>query len=86
MTTAEDVSIAPPAPQRLEETGLPGDMVLQIVTKTLHAAGELTGTQLGERLGVSFEILEPSIDLLKRERLCEFFGGALPGAPAVIIV
>ena len=82
MTTAEDVSIAPPAPQRLEDTGLPGDLVLQIVTKTLHAAGELTGTQLGERLGVSFEILEPALHMLKREQHCEISGGALLGGPA----
>ena len=82
MTTAEGASLAPPAPQRLEDTGLPGDLVLQIVAKTLHAAGELTGTQLGERLGVRFEILEPALNMLKREQQCEISGGALVGGPA----
>jgi hypothetical protein len=72
----------PEVPQQLEDTGLPGDLVLQIVTKTLHVAGELTGTALAERLGVSFPIIEPALALLKREHHCEISGGTMLGGPA----
>jgi hypothetical protein len=72
----------PPAPQSLEETGLSPDLVLQIVTKTLHLAGELSGTELSERLGVSFQIIEPALSLLKREHHCEISGGAVLGGPS----
>ncbi len=82
MTTTESAFLAPPAPQRLEDTGLAADHVLQIVTKTLYIAGELTGTQIGERLGVSFHVIEPALALLKREQHCEISGGALLGGPA----
>jgi len=72
----------PAAPQSLEQTGLSPDLVLQIATKTLHLAGELSGTELSERLGVSFQIIEPALSLLKREHHCEISGGAVLGGPS----
>jgi len=72
----------PPAPLRLEDTGLSRDLILQIVTKTLHLGGELTGTELSDRLGVSFQIIEPALALLKSEHHCEISGGALLGGPS----
>jgi len=72
----------PPAPQSVEETGLSADLILQIVTKTLHLAGELSGTELSERLGVSFQIIEPALALLKREHHCEISGGSVLGGPS----
>lgn len=70
----------PPAPRTVDETGLSSDLILQMVTKTLHFAGELVGTALAERLGVPFQIIEPALELLKRERHCEIVGGALVGS------
>jgi predicted ATPase with chaperone activity len=70
----------PPAPRRLEETGLSADLVLQMVTKTLHFAGELVGTALADRLGVPFQVIEPALEMLKKERHCEIVGGAIVGA------
>jgi hypothetical protein len=81
MLTAEMV-LDPPAPVELEDTGLSGDLVLQIVTKTLHLAGELSGTELSHRLGVALQIIEPALDLLKREHLCEISGGSVIGGPS----
>jgi MoxR-like ATPase len=72
----------PPAPLRLQETGLSSDLILQIVTKTLHLGGELTGTELSDRLGVSFQIIEPALALLKSEHHCEIAGGSLLGGPS----
>jgi hypothetical protein len=79
---AETAFCPPAAPQSLEETGLSADLVLQIVTKTLHLGGELSGTELSERLGVSFQIIEPALSLLKREHHCEISGGAVLGGPS----
>ena len=70
----------PPAPRTVEETGLAPDLILQMVTKTLHFAGELVGTALAERLGVPFQVIEPALELLKRERHCEIVGGAMVGS------
>jgi predicted ATPase with chaperone activity len=70
----------PAAPKSVEEAGLSPDLILQMVTKTLHFAGELQGTVLADRLGVPFQIIEPSLELLKKERHCEIVGGAIVGA------
>jgi hypothetical protein len=77
--TAQTTLRMPPAPRTVEETGLSPDLILQMVTKTLHFAGELVGTALADRLGVPFAVIEPSLELLKRERHCEIIGGALVG-------
>jgi predicted ATPase with chaperone activity len=78
-TQTTEISTPPSlrAPRTLEETGLPWEVMHQLVMKTLLVAGELRGSDLATRLGVVYSVIEPSIDLLKRERLCEFFGGAL---------
>ena len=48
ITIAESPDVVPfPAPaQTLEASGLTLDLILQLVLKTLHFAGELTGTEL----------------------------------------
>ena len=72
----------PLAPQTLEEAGLSKDLVMQLVLKTLHFAGELTGTALAERLGVAFSVIEPALDLIKSQHQCEVVGGARNGGEA----
>ncbi len=69
----------PAAPQTLEQSGLSKDLLLQLVLKTLHFAGELSGTALAERLGVTFAVIEPALDLIKSQYQCEIVGGALLG-------
>jgi hypothetical protein len=56
--------------------------VVQLVLKTLHFAGELTGIALSERLGLVFPIIEPAIDQLKTQQLCEIVGGTNHGPPS----
>ena len=70
MIAAERHTEIPPAPRTLEDTGLSQDLILQLVTKTLHFAGELSGIELASRLGVPFAVVEPAIQLLKRDRQC----------------
>jgi predicted ATPase with chaperone activity len=72
----------PTAPRTLEETGLSADLVLQLVTKTLHFSGELSGTDVASRLGVNFAIIESSLDHLRQQRHVEIIGGGAVGAPS----
>ncbi len=82
MTATDTAFRMPPAPRTREESGVSSDLVLQLVTKMLHFGGELAGTELASRLGVAFAVVEPALDLLKRERHCEIAGAALIGAPS----
>src|SRR5438876_6599925 len=72
----------PRAPQTVESAGVPADLVLQLVTKALLFAGELTGTELAARLAVVFRVIEPCLEQLKRDRHCEISGGGQVGAPS----
>ncbi len=75
-------STALPAPRTLEESGLRLDLVIQLVIKALHFAGELSGVQIADRLGLPFSVIEPAIDALKTQHLCEIVGGSTLGAPS----
>ena len=70
----------PAAPTTLDETGLTLDLILQLVLKTLHFHGELDGTELARRLGLSFPVIEPAIDMLKAHQHCVIAGGGVIGS------
>jgi hypothetical protein len=74
----------PCAPMTLVDTGVDFDTVLQLVAKTLMFAGELSGIDLASRLGVRFGVIEPALELLRRERYCEISGGIQFGPPAYL--
>jgi predicted ATPase with chaperone activity len=82
MITAEATTPLPPYPMQIEDTGLAPDLILQMVAKTLHLAGELVGTALADRLGVPFQVIEPALMLLKREQHLEISGGTMLGPPS----
>jgi hypothetical protein len=65
----------PPQPRSAEAAGLTPDLVLQLMLKDLHVAGELPGTELAQQLGLAFSVIEPGLDALKAQRLCEIVGG-----------
>jgi len=69
----------PPAPLTLEESGLTLDLLTQLVLKTLHFGGDMTGATLGNRLGVRFQVIEPALEFLKSQRHCEIVGTSLVG-------
>ena len=71
---------APKAPKTLDEAGLSRDLVTQLILKTLHLSGELTGTELARRLGLPFFAFEPVLTDIKQQHQCEISGGAL-GSP-----
>jgi predicted ATPase with chaperone activity len=72
----------PPAPNTLDEAGLSIDMVLQLILKTLHFSGELSGADLARRLGLRFSVIEPALQELKVQHQLEISGGAILGGPS----
>jgi predicted ATPase with chaperone activity len=71
--------LRPVAPRTLAETGLNRDLLLQLALKSLHFAGELTGTELASRMGLPFSVIEPVVDDLLAQRHCEIAGGTMIG-------
>jgi predicted ATPase with chaperone activity len=69
----------PIAPSTLEGAGLTLDLTVQLVLKTLHFAGELAGTELAARLGLTFPTIEPAIDFVTKQHQCEIVGGSMSG-------
>jgi predicted ATPase with chaperone activity len=82
MVADPTTSLHPPAPQTLEQSGLSIDLVTQLILKSLHFAGELTGTDIAARLGVSFGVIESALNMIKQLHQCEIVGGAILGAPS----
>ena len=72
----------PPAPATLEEAGLSIDLVIQLVLKTLHFTGELTGSELAGRLGLRFSVIDPALQMVKSQHQVEVAGGAIVGGPS----
>src|SRR5678815_2885930 len=72
----------PQAPNTLDEAGLSLDLVLQLVLKSLHFAGELSGAELARRLGVRFSVVDPALQALKQQHQVEVSGGAMLGGPS----
>jgi predicted ATPase with chaperone activity len=69
----------PTAPTTIQGTGLSIDLITQLVTKTLHFAGELTGWELASRVGLTFPVVEPVLEGLIKQHHCEIAGGTLTG-------
>jgi hypothetical protein len=81
-TTVPRVLPHPPAPTSLEEAGLTLDLLTQLAIKTLHFGGELSGTDLSNRMGLRFSVIEPALQMLKVQHHVEVSGGALVGGPS----
>jgi hypothetical protein len=68
----------------MAEAGLPFDLVLPLILKTLHFAGEQSGGGLAARLGVQYSVIEPVLQHIKSGYLVEMTGGGLTGGPAFV--
>lgn len=81
ITVAESANVVPfpPSAQTLDASGLGVDLVLQLTLKTLHFAGELTGTELSRRLGLEFPVIFPALELLKGQHQISIAGGGFVG-------
>lgn len=84
MLVAEQTgTVRPNAPKTLQEAGLGHDLVTQLIMKTLHLSGELTGTELAKRLGLPFFAIEPVLAEIKAHHHCQVLGGNL-GSPSFL--
>jgi predicted ATPase with chaperone activity len=63
----ESSGIVPPAPETLEETGLAGSLVQQLILKMLYSRGDMLGRDLSEALGLTFSLIEELIEFFKHQ-------------------
>jgi MoxR-like ATPase len=68
-----------PEPRSLQDTGIGGDQIEQLLVKTLYS-GEATGLEIADKMCLPFHILEPLIERLRNERLMEVKGSGGSGA------
>jgi predicted ATPase with chaperone activity len=80
--TTQAILPHPPAPATLKEAGLSLDLIIQLVLKTLHFTGELSGSELAQRLGLRFSVIEPALTAIKSQHQVEIAGGAMIGGPS----
>jgi hypothetical protein len=69
----------PFAAHTIEDSGLTLDLILQLTLKSLHFAGELTGSDLSKRLGLEFPVIAPALDLMKAQHQIAIVGGGFVG-------
>lgn len=74
----------PRAPHTLAEAGLPFDLVLPLILKTLHFSGELTGAALAAKLALPYSVIDPVLQHLKSGYFVELSGGGLTAGPAFV--
>lgn len=83
MSASDAASVpTPAAPRTLDESGLNIDLLTQLMLKTLHFSGTLSGLELASRLGLLFPVIEPSLDELKWQHHVEIVAGSMIGAAA----
>ena len=79
ITDCRDVVAFPDPPQSVEDAGIPFDLILQLALKTLHFAGELSGSELSRRLGLDFQVIQGALELLKVQQQISIVGGGMVG-------
>ncbi|MDT7043173.1 hypothetical protein [Candidatus Nitronereus thalassa] len=68
----------PNAPSTIEETGLPSELLFQLLVKTLFIAGELTEASAGAQLKLPYSVMKELFALLGRDKLVEVRGHGEP--------
>ena len=66
----------PPAPEDVEDTGLDLDFIADLVLKHAMGMGEFRLNDMSRRIGLSVNILDKAIELLRREKLIEVRGAS----------
>ncbi len=63
-----------PAPATVEETGLPEEMLVQILVRAMFTAGELTERSAGDIMKLPYGVMKELFTLIQREKFCEVKG------------
>src|SRR5207247_4863071 len=72
-------ALHPHAPISVHDTGVSGDLLMQLLLKQLHRSADCTGLELGRRLGLEFSVIEPLLENMRRLHHCEIAGGGMMG-------
>lgn len=65
----------PKVPRNMDETGLRPAVVVDLVLKSIYSAGELTGYDLRAQMKLPYDLIEPVITELRRDKLIDVKGG-----------
>jgi len=65
------ISVVPPPPGTLEETGLSLAFIVELICKTLYFGGVLSLSSISEQLALPVSVANDGMEFLKRERLAE---------------
>jgi predicted ATPase with chaperone activity len=67
VAATDDLTVVPPRPESLEDTGIPLSVIEQLVLKFLYFRGEVMGRDLGTLLGLQFSMIDELLETLKRQ-------------------
>jgi energy-coupling factor transporter ATP-binding protein EcfA2 len=62
----------PPSPRNLEETGLSAQFLIELLSKVLFLRGQMRLLDLVSYLKLPSSVLEPLLEFMRKERICEF--------------
>ena len=63
-----------PAPTSIAETGVPEEMLVQLLVRTLFTQGELTERTAGNIMKLPFGVMKELFTLIQKEKFCEVKG------------
>lgn len=63
-----------PAPTTIEETGVPEEMLVQLLVRTLFTRGELTERTAGEIMKLPYGVMKALFTLVQKDKYCEVRG------------
>ena len=70
-TKVQDDAVVPPVPDSLDDAGVPGAMLEQLILKYLYFRGELAGREIAKLAGLPFSLIDPKLEAQKRQHLVE---------------
>jgi predicted ATPase with chaperone activity len=62
----------PPSPRNLEETGLSAQFLIELLSKILFLRGQMRLLDLVSYLKLPSSVLEPLLEFMRKEHICEF--------------
>ncbi|MGH7499565.1 MAG: hypothetical protein ACREL3_12025, partial [Gemmatimonadales bacterium] len=73
-----DLPVTPPAPERIEDTGLTTEFITELLLRTLYVQGSLLGQTLSETVKLPFPIIDDLLLTMQHRRLVEVRGVSGP--------
>jgi hypothetical protein len=70
-TEIRDRPVVPPVPESLEDAGVTGALLEQLILKYLYFRGELAGREIAKLAGMPFSLIDKTLEGQKRQHLVE---------------